>query len=134
MAQSNRKTIKHILNTYKTAWETHDPALLIDIFSKDAIYQEKPGNILNGIKEIQAYWTEIAQTQRNVQFVVKEIMQCNRVIIIEWSSKFERTDIEELWELDGVMLLHLEAGQINRLKEYFFINRKTLPQLQTHSN
>lgn len=108
--------------------------MLIDIFSKDAIYQEKPGNILNGIKEIQAYWTEIAQTQRNVQFVVKEIMQCNRVIIIEWSSKFERTDIEELWELDGVMLLHLEAGQINRLKEYFFINRKTLPQLQTHSN
>ena len=126
MAQSNKNTISYILGCYKQAWETHDSTLLEKCFSDDAIYQEKPGNILNGLKEIQGYWETLAQTQRNVKFVVKEIMHCGRVTVVEWVSEFDRVDIGESWELEGVMFLELQAGKIHRLKEYFFVNRKAL--------
>jgi hypothetical protein len=118
----------HILEIYKNAWETHNHTLLHNIFCEDAIYQEKPNNILSGIKEIENYWDMLAKTQKNVLFNVKDIQKCNDVLIVEWNSQFERIDLKELWKLEGIMTLHLKENKIAILKEYFFIQKYPLNQ------
>lgn len=118
----------HILEIYKKAWETHNIVLLYDIFCEDAIYQEKPNNILYGIKEIENYWNELTKTQKNVLFDVKDIQKCNDMLIVEWHSQFDRIDLKELWKLEGMMSLYLKDNKIAVLKEYFFIQKYPLTE------
>mgnify|MGYP000291143886 CR=1 FL=1 len=126
MAQINSSLLQSIMNDYKYAWENHDVEALARIFSPDAEYHEKPNSIFYGLDEIKIYWETLKVTQRHVAFNIKEIKQSDDMNIVIWTASFERSDLNEQWKLDGIMLLDIKGGKITKLKEYFFSSNQKI--------
>jgi len=106
---------------YKTAWEQHDIRLLAEIFTEDIVYQEKPGVILRGLPELEQYWLDNKEKQRNVIFTAHQCTASGNDIELLWSASFFDTKKKMQASIQGTMWLRLDGKKIGSLKESFNI-------------
>ncbi len=65
------ETFRTWLERYAEAWETHDPDLVTDIFTRDGEYHLSPFKAFIGRDEIRDYWDEAAEDLEDVDVTVE---------------------------------------------------------------
>ena len=111
-----------LLEQYKAAWEAHDVQVLELIFTDDIVYQEKPGVIFRGLRELTNYWHENKEKQREVQFRILRYIQDGDQLVAEWEADFRHLVKEKVIHLSGMMWLSLQNGKIANFKEFFLLS------------
>ena len=106
------------IERYGRAWETADKALMLSLFTEDAVYRSQIFREPSvGHEGIGAYW-ERTQGQRDVRVQFgRPIVEGNHVAV-EWWTKMV-SEGEEV-TLPGCLLLRFDAeGRCSDLREYW---------------
>jgi uncharacterized protein (TIGR02246 family) len=112
------EALQRILETYKRAWETRDPELVLTVFTEDATYQEDPFDApMKGHDRIRDYWVNATAPHRDVRFEWQRVCAAGDLHVVEWKADFTRS--QRRVTLRGVMLLELRGARIARLREYW---------------
>jgi len=118
--------LQHLMETYRRAWETRDAALVMELFTEDATYQENPFSApMVGHEAIARYWQEAIANQRDIRFHWHSISRTDKLYAVEWAAEFTRADSGKRIELRGVMLLELRGNRIFRFREYWHRRENT---------
>jgi uncharacterized protein (TIGR02246 family) len=114
-------TLANWLDAYGHAWETKDPEAVTKLFTEDAAYHEKPfDEPSRGREGIAEYWSEIPETQDEIQFSYDILAVSENRCIAHWHSEFVRIRNGKRVELDGVFLLEYDdEGLCTRLREWW---------------
>lgn len=112
--------LSRIMETYRRAWETRDTALVIELFTEDATYQENPfGEPIRGHSGIRRYWEEATGSHRDVHFRWQPVCSAGDLQVVEWQAEFTRADSGRRIELRSAMLIELSGERIIRFREYW---------------
>jgi len=112
--------LARIMEAYQRAWETHDAALVVELFTEDATYQENPfGEPIRGHDGIRRYWEEATGSHRDVHFRWQLVCSAEDLHVVEWQAEFTRADSGRRMELRGVMLVELRGERVFRFREYW---------------
>ena len=118
--------LQNIMETYRRAWETRDAALVLELFTEDATYQENPFSApMVGHEAIGHYWQEVSANQRDIRFHWHAVSRAGSLHVVEWAAEFTRTDSGRRIELRGVMLIELRGERISRFREYWHRRENT---------
>lgn len=111
------------LDRYKQAWEGRDSTLVGALFSEDAIYHEMPYDApLQGRAAIEAYWTRVTATQRDIVFTYEVLACTNNVGTAHWHAAFTSTEGGAAIELDGVFVCTFaDAQTVSALREWWHL-------------
>lgn len=115
----SNSTNSDLLHQYFDAWKTHDTNAIRNIFSVTATYDIVGRKVLHGVDEIAAYWDRNKLNQRNVECGVHRIIVTKGGLTAVWWAKFERVDYGELRQLEGMMSITIDNGQITSLVEAY---------------
>lgn len=112
-----RSQLHSWLEAYGRAWETRDPEAAARLFAKGGTYQEGPfTKPMRGRKVILEYWRHVARTQEQIHFKFEILAMTKNFGITQWRSSFLRIPPGVRLELDGVMVIKLDAK--SRCKEF----------------
>ena len=66
----NSESLRAWLESYRMAWETRDPDLVVLLFAQDATYQETPfTETMRGREAIRQYWSRaVVSYQEQIRF------------------------------------------------------------------
>lgn len=125
-----QKKQNKLVEKYFKAWETKSVELITEIFDKDAVYDEKPGQEepLRGIEAIQEYWRDNPLSQENWTMKHKIIGYSPDESSI-WSDFKGSFDVRgNHVEIDGVIEFATSPNhkKIVRLTEYFTTTKTPL--------
>ncbi len=113
-------SLARIMETYGHAWETRDAALVLEVFTEDATYQQDPfGAPMLGHAGIHRYWEEATRNHRDIRFRWQPISSTGSLYVVEWGAQFTRVDSGRCMELRGVMFIELRGERIFRFREYW---------------
>jgi len=117
----DHKSLKSWLDAYGRAWETHDPAAVVQLFTEDATYEETPFiDPLRGHAEIQAYWTRAVANHESVHFSHEILTSSDDRCIVHWWCSFDRLPARKRVRLDGIFVLDFDAGgRCKRLRQWW---------------
>lgn len=119
-AQEATALLSRIMDTYRRAWETRDPALVVELFTEDATYCEGPFSApIVGHDGIRRYWEEATRGQRDIRFRWQPVSSAGPMRVVEWEAEFTRRPTDRRVELRGVMILELRGERIFRFREYW---------------
>ncbi len=108
------------METYGRAWETRDAALVSEVFTEDATYQQDPfGAPMLGRAGIHRYWEEATRFHREIRFRWQQVSSTGNLHVVEWGAEFTREDSGRRIELRGVMFIELRGERISRFREYW---------------
>ena len=110
-----------LLNKYGKAWETQNPQLLSEIFTKNATYHERVfENAFIGLDDIKDYWqNKVVSTQSNIKFSILNIYCDKNIIVAEWEASFVDNVKLVKKNLKEIAVLELYDGKICSLREYW---------------
>jgi hypothetical protein len=109
-----------MVEKYKRAWESHDLGLLKDLFTGDALYNEKADAApLCGIESICRYWSHNASTQTHVHFHAERINMVRNTLIADWQSELYRKDLHKWMKLRGEFHAKTRDARIEVFEETF---------------
>jgi uncharacterized protein (TIGR02246 family) len=109
------------LDSYGSAWESRNAQAAANLFAEDGTYQVTPFlEPMRGRQAILQYWTNVAQTQQDIQFgyeIVAVIPDCG---IARWWASFVIVPPGLHTKLDGIFLISLdENGRCHSLREWW---------------
>jgi uncharacterized protein (TIGR02246 family) len=109
------------LDSYGRAWENRDPLAAADLFAEDGTYQVTPFlEPMRGKQAILEYWTNVAQTEQNIQFGYEILAVTPDRGIARWWSSFVIVPPGLQTKLDGIFLISLdETGRCRSLREWW---------------
>lgn len=110
------------LDAYGRAWETRDPAAVVELFSEDATYQETPfSEPMRGRDAIRQYWVNsVENSQEQIRFESEILAIVGEVGIARWRASFVRVASGKGVRLDGIFLLTFNAeGVCLKLQEWW---------------
>ena len=117
--------IKKIMKKYGKAWETKDPDLIIECFTKNGIYQESPlKKPYKGHKEIKDFWKKaVVNSQKNINFKLGKVYVSNdgKTGFAEWKckGKWKQNNTWKKVKRAGIMILKMNKDKISCLNEYW---------------
>lgn len=119
-AQLRPRQGKKFLAAYKEAWETRNPELAANLFTRDAHYWENPfGKEIVGRDAICTYWKKATDPQEDIHFSVHNIFHTRYTLIAEWACTYTHHPSGERRELAGVLLADFYGGQVRNFREYW---------------
>jgi uncharacterized protein (TIGR02246 family) len=113
------------LAAYKQAWEERDPEAAARLFTRDAVYVERPfAEPMTGREAIRRYWANGPQTaQRDVQFRFEVVAVKEAEGVARWWAEFTRVPSGKQVELDGIFRCFFRPGSgqwpCERLEEWW---------------
>ena len=111
---------KHFLAKYKKAWETRDPDLAANLFTRDAHYKQGPfGEAVVGREAIHDYWAGATSRQDQIQFNVGAFVQSGYLLAAEWTCTYQDRSSGENKELAGMFLADFYGKQVRHFREYW---------------
>ena len=121
----NLKQIKNVMIKYGHAWEEQDSKLVLECFTKNAIYQESPlAKPHKGHEEIKRFWDdEVVRHTRNISFKLGKcyVSEDSETGFAEWECRNEYKQ-KGRWRKDhmvGIMILKMKGDKIYSLNEYW---------------
>ncbi len=109
------------MKKYKKAWEEQDPDLILECFTKDAIYQESPlAKPYYHHKGIRNFWIRVVvKGQKDIKFNLGECYLDNKrkTGFAEWETYMKIKG--KTHHLTGIMLLKMKGDKISYLNEYW---------------
>lgn len=119
-APHNTQLMRLVRNYFK-AWLNRSSDALADVFTAEAVYEEKPGiePPITGLDGIKRYWDANPGLQRNIQLTVHNVAYSDTVSVCTWSGQFD-TPKQHIFITGGInFYLDPYAGRFHRLAEYF---------------
>ncbi len=109
------------LDAYKEAWENRDVDAAVNLFADNATYQETPyDSLLKGRRDIQDYWARVPKEQDQVRFTYEALYAGPDQGIARWWGSFNRIPSGSHVELDGVLIVKLDAqGKCSYFREWW---------------
>lgn len=130
LVETPEQAIQHeLVGRYFDAWRNQSVETILDLFSTDAVYDEKPGEIaaLQGIKEIEEYWKSNPISQRNIR-VGYDIAGFSEdaSMWVEFSGEFDAKDKHVA--ISGIIKFTIDpmTRRIVELREYFTTDKTPL--------
>jgi ketosteroid isomerase-like protein len=118
----NSESLRAWLESYRMAWETRDPDLVVTLFAQDATYQETPfTEPMRGREDIRRYWTRaVVSYQEQIRFGYEILAVTEVSSVAHWWASFVRISSKTPVCLDGVFLLAFdETGLCRELREWW---------------
>ena len=113
------RDVKHFLSQYKKAWETHNPDLVANLFTRDAQYKQDPfGEAIVGREAIHHYWAGATGRQEDIHFTIGAFIQSGYILAAEWKCTYQDPGGERK-ELAGMFLADFYGKQVRRFREYW---------------
>lgn len=116
-----RKFYADIVTKYFIGWRSQSLDVINDIFSKDAIYDEKPGieKSIRGINGILDYWKMNPVLQKNIHVYVRNVAYGDSTIVCAFEGDFDTP--KQHIAIRGAMNFFIDpySQKINKLTEYF---------------
>ena len=114
-------TFKSWLEAYGRAWRDRDPQAAADLFTEDGTYQVTPFvEPMRGRSAIFEYWSQVAQTERDIQFGYEVLAVTQEGGIARWWASFVRVPPGFQTKLDGIFLIALDGdGHCRSLREWW---------------
>lgn len=127
----DQRTQRELVEQYFKAWQTQSVELVADIFSTDAVYDEKNGvkEPLHGLETIQKYWKTNPLSQKNIQLHSTIVgFSGSNSVWAEFNGNFDMNGQHMV--IEGIILftIDLSSGKITGVKEYS--KTEKIPQLQ----
>jgi uncharacterized protein (TIGR02246 family) len=109
------------LESYGHAWKSRNPQAAADLYAEDGTYQVTPFlEPMRGKQAILEYWTNVAQTQQNIQFGYEILAVTPEHGIARWWASFVIVPPGLQTKLDGIFLISLdENGRCHSLREWW---------------
>jgi hypothetical protein len=109
------------LGAYKRAWEERDPEAAVDLFTADATYHETPfDEPLRDREGILNYWSEVPRTQEGIEFSYEVLATTEAGGVAHWRSEFTSLPSRSAVDLDGILLVRLDAeGKCTEFREWW---------------
>jgi SnoaL-like domain len=109
------------LDAYGHAWENRDPQAAAALFAEDGTYQVTPFlEPMRGKPAILEYWTNVAQTEQNIQFGYEILAVTPNHGIANWWASFVIVPPGLHTKLNGIFLISLdENGRCRSLREWW---------------
>jgi len=118
-------TAQRFLAQYREAWESRDPDLASNLFTRDAHYWENPfGPPIVGREAIRAYWKAATEKQEDIHFSVRNFFSQKFALAIDWKCAYRSLPSGERRELAGMMIADFYGGQVRTFRECWL--RRTL--------
>ena len=117
----DRGQLEGWLERYGRAWERCDPEAAAALFDEAAEYYETPfDSPFRGRDEIQRYWRDATNSQRDVSFSHEVLSVTADTGVARWGAGFTRIPTGQRVGLDGVFVLTFnEAGLCLVLREWW---------------
>jgi uncharacterized protein (TIGR02246 family) len=114
------------LEAYGRAWRDRNPQAAANLFAEDGTYQVTPFvEVLRGRPAILAYWSHVAQTERDIQFGYEVLAITAEIGIARWWASFVIIPPGLQTRLDGIFLISLDAdGRCLSLREWWHKEQK----------
>ncbi len=118
---------KNILDIYKEAWINKDPDKILTIFTKDAVYHEKPlEKPFIGHVAIKKYWIDkVVYSQDKIRFNLLNLYIDGDTCIAEWEVSFIDLNLQVKKHLKEVAIMEFKGKLIKSFREYWY--SKTYP-------
>jgi uncharacterized protein (TIGR02246 family) len=109
------------LDAYGRAWESRNPQAAADLYAEDGTYQVTPFlEPMRGKQAILEYWTNVAQTQQDIQFGYQILAVTPEHGIARWWASFVIVPPGLQTKLDGIFLISLdENSRCHSLREWW---------------
>lgn len=108
------------LAKYKEAWETRNPDLAANLFTRDAHYWENPfGEALVGREAIRSYWKQATGAHEDIHFSVRDSFTVAHTLVAEWTCAYRHRPSGERRELAGVLLADFYGEEVRTFREYW---------------
>jgi len=109
------------LDAYGRAWESRNPQAAADLYAEDGTYQVTPFlEPMRGKQAILEYWTNVAQTQQDIQFGYQILAVTPEHGIARWWASFVIVPHGLQTKLDGIFLISLdENSRCHSLREWW---------------
>ena len=114
-------TLRAALDRYKTAWERQDSALILTLFTEDAVYHERVlHEPIRGHEGIAAYWEEkVVKGQGRIRFTLLQTYIDGATGIAEWDVAFDDLVQRKRKRMREIAILEFVEGKIAALREYW---------------
>ncbi len=114
-------TFKSWMDAYGRAWESRDPQAAADLFTEEGTYQVTPFlEPIRGRQGIFEYWSQVAQTEKDIQFGYEVLSLTPEMGIARWWASFVRVPPGLQTKLDGIFLICLDADcRCKSLREWW---------------
>lgn len=109
------------LQKYGQAWEARDAKAAAELYAEDGTYQVTPFlELMRGRAVIFEYWTNVAETEENVQFGYEVLAVTPEQGIARWWASFVRVPPGLKTKLDGIFVIALnDQGKCTGLREWW---------------
>jgi SnoaL-like protein len=109
------------LEKYGQAWERRDATAAAELYAEGGTYQVTPFlQPMQGRAAIFEYWTQVAQTEENIQFGYEILAVTPEHGIARWSASFVRLPPGLQTRLDGIFVIALDSqGKCTQLREWW---------------
>jgi hypothetical protein len=115
------------LRNYERALETKDAALAASLFAPAGVFLETPyTRAFEGREEIADYWAAATAGYDHIDFAFETLAVEGKRGIVHWTAEFSSASANTAVELDGIMVLELDAGLVTTLREWWH-SRDRLP-------
>ena len=113
--------LRNIMELYWEAWESQDPDKIIDLFTEDGTYQDKPfSEPMNWHKEIKEYWIKYPlNDQKNIKFTLWKCWVHDWIWYAEWESNFDQVESWKHVKIKWIILITMNDWKIKDLWEYW---------------
>ena len=114
------------LEAYGRAWRNRDAQAAADLYADDGTYQVTPFvEAMRGRRAIFNYWSNVAQTQRDIEFGYEILAVTKETGIARWRASFVIVPQGLQTRLDGIFLISLGAdGRCRSLREWWHKEQK----------
>lgn len=121
-----KSVVKAILRKYAQAWIKRDPDMILEIFTKNAIYHER---VLEkphiGHKQIRRYWqSKVVGEQKNIKFRLLNVYIDGDTAIAEWEAQFFNKKRKRNVHMQEIAVLKIKNNKISSLREYWHSKSK----------
>jgi SnoaL-like protein len=109
------------LDAYGRAWEGRDPQAAAALFEAEGTYQVTPFlKPMRGKEAIFEYWSQVARTEKDIQFGYEILAVTEENGIARWWASFVRVPPSLQTRLDGIFVISLDDnGRCKSLREWW---------------
>jgi hypothetical protein len=116
-----QSAFKAWLEEYGRAWMGRDARAAAELYTVDGTYQVIPFvEPMRGHAAILAYWTHVAETERDIEFGYEVLAVSAEMGIARWWASFVIVPQGLQTKLDGIFVIDLDAeGRCRSLREWW---------------
>ena len=119
--ESNTRALgRTLMDTFGKGWAKADTALLLTVFSSEAVFIETPfSEPLRGLEAVRGYWRDVAYHQSDITFATGEIYVAGPWFSTEFKLVFQRRRTGEWVEAFGAIFCETNGREITEMRMYW---------------